>query len=107
MRMTDLKYSWQNHNAGDCIQYVGHFSNVGKTRSPTSKICHRDNTTPSYVVNIDVTFRFNSDASLKTQEDEYIGRFQTLLRESVKFSNYGEILWPCYFASKVDPYLQF
>ena len=35
------------------------------------------------------------------------GRFQTLFRESVKFSNYGKILWPCYFASKVDPLLKF
>ena len=35
------------------------------------------------------------------------GRFQTLFRESVKFSNYGKILWSCYFASKVDPFLQF
>ena len=35
------------------------------------------------------------------------GRFQTLFRESVKFSNNGKILWPCYFAWKVVPYLQF
>ena len=34
-----------------------------------------------------------------------IGRFQILFRESVKFSNYGKVLWPSYFASKVDPSL--
>ena len=36
-----------------------------------------------------------------------IGRFQTLLRESVKFSNFEKLVWSCDSASKLTPMQRF
>ena len=35
------------------------------------------------------------------------GRSQTLFRESVKFSNFEKILWPCDLSSKISPESKF